>query len=182
MTNPSLQKNKATSYLLAVVLSSLVACAPAERTQLKEKQMTEKQSTLWQTIDALAQQMPLTPAKVEAVMGTKLQEQERSENFVHLKASGPALSDGLKVTEISLLTRPNNEFDIKSGLSLELSGACVKLDEIRKQFGKLEITQSPRGRSPLESTVHASKESWGTLSFAFKEENPDCLFRVSFRK
>lgn len=144
--------------------------------------MTVKQPTLWQTIDALAEHMPLTQAKVEKAMGVNLQQQDRSGNFIHLKGKGPVLSGGLMVSSIDLLMRPNAEFDTNSGLSLELEGACVTLEDIRKRYGDLDITQHPRGRSPLETTVYASKAAWGTLSFAFKQETPDCLFRVSFRK
>ncbi len=144
--------------------------------------MTNKEPTLWQMIDTLAQQMPITPAKIEAATGIKLQEKERSENFMHLTAQGPRLHDGVNVTTIDLLVRPNLEFDAKSGLSLELEGDCITLDEIRRRYGELEITQHPRGRSPLETTVYATRPAWGTLSFAFKQEKPDCLFRISFRK
>ncbi|MEC4717990.1 type VI secretion system tip protein TssI/VgrG [Noviherbaspirillum sp. CPCC 100848] len=74
------------------------------------------------------------------------------------------------------------KFGDKGAFAIELDGACVSLTDIRQHFKDIEITQHPRGRSLQETAVWSVRRLWGNLSFAFKAERPDCLFRVSFRK
>lgn len=144
--------------------------------------MTTKQMTLWQVIDLLAQQMPLTPSKIETLLGVALSEEERGQAFIHFVGTGVALNAGLDISELNLLIPPSLKFDEKSAFAFEIQGGCISLDEIRERYENLEVTQHPRGRSLEETTVYSKKTAWGVLSFAFKESRPDCLFRVSFRK
>ena len=138
--------------------------------------------TLWQLITALEQQMPISAARIEAVMGVSLVETERYNSFVIMTAEGPTLADGLAVTALNLMLRNTMEFDEKSGFGMELSGACMSRDEVSRRYSDLELTQHPRGRSLEETAVWSIHRPWGVLSFAFKQDRPDCLFRVSFRK
>jgi len=145
--------------------------------------MTTTPTTLSETIAALERQMPLTKEAVETTLQVKLAEVDRSEYFVTFASKQAVpLQDGLTVTAISMMLRPSMQFDEKSGLSFELSGQCVSLDEVRKQYGELELTQPPRGRSLEETAAWSARRAWGVLSLGFRQDRPDCLFRVTLRR
>lgn len=144
--------------------------------------MNDQTQTLWQTIERLARQMPFTPGKVEQALGTPLSIKTRTQHMTQWVGGGPvALHDNLHINGSSLALGPDSEFNERSGLSVELGGACITLDQVRQQYGELQITQAPRGHSGNETTVHVSSQPWGRISFAFKASNPDCLFRVGIR-
>lgn len=144
--------------------------------------MNDRRMTLWEAIATMEKQMPVSTASVDTIMGVRLAETKRTDGYVLLTAKGPILADGLSVSGISLLLHPTLNFDETSAFAFELEGACVSLDDVRRRFYKLDLTQVPRGRSPEETAVWTTRRPWGVLSFAFKEARPDCLFRVSFRK
>ncbi len=144
--------------------------------------MSNTQMTLWQLIAALEQQMPVSAIKVKAVMGVELVETKRTDAYVLLRAQGLNLAEGLSVTNTSLLLHPSMKFDDTSAFGMELAGTCILRDEISRRYGDLKLTQYPRGRSLEETAVWAIQRPWGVLSFAFKQDRPDCLFDVSFRK
>ncbi|WP_338152538.1 hypothetical protein [Paraburkholderia monticola] len=60
-----------------------------------------------------------------------------------------------------------------------MSGECVTLAMVRAHYSNLKITDTPRGRSPDETTAFSAFLPWGTLSFGFAERNRDCLEGVS---
>jgi hypothetical protein len=145
--------------------------------------MTTIPTTLWETIAALERQMPISREAVETSFQVTLAEVDHTEYFVTLAAKqAVALPDGLTVTAVNLMLRPGMQFDEKSGLSFELSGHCVSLDEVRKQYEQLELTQPPRGRSQEETAAWSAHRPWGILSFGFRQDRPDCLFRVTLRR
>ena len=63
--------------------------------------------TLWQLITALEQQMPLAASKIKTVMGVELVEVERTDAYMLLTGKGPALAEGLSVTNASFVTSIN---------------------------------------------------------------------------
>jgi hypothetical protein len=148
----------------------------------KENKISKTTQNLWQTISVLEAQMPMTKTKVEDILDIELKEIERNEYFLQFGANGPVLADGLSVTNVHLTLHPSMEFDDSSALAIEVNSACVTLNQVRQVFSNLEVSQSPRGHSLQETTVWSTKREWGTLSFAFREDRPDCLFRVSFRR
>jgi hypothetical protein len=145
--------------------------------------MTTTSNTLWETIATLERQMPLTKQAAETTFQVALVETERSEFFVTFAAKQEVqLQDGLTVATISLMLRPGMQFDAKSGLAFELRGTCVSLDTVRQQYGELALTQPPRGRSLEEVAAWSATRPWGLLSFGFRQDRPDCLFRVTLRR
>lgn len=144
--------------------------------------MNDQTQTLWQAIEQLAREMPFTPDKVEQVLGTSMAVKRQTPHVTQWVSDGPvALREGLHISGISLALGPESEFNARSGLDIELGGACIKLDQVRQQFGELKVTQAPRGHSGNETTVLVSSQPWGRISFAFTADNPDCLFRVGIR-
>lgn len=143
--------------------------------------MTEKNMSIWEVIAALEPKMPVTISDVEGALGSKLIESKRTDNYALWTTAPAQLAEGVSVVA-QLLLHPSAKFDNTSAFGLELSGACVPLEEVRRRFADLKISQAPRGRSQEETTVWTTQRPWGYLSFAFKEKARDCLFSVSFRR
>lgn len=170
------------SALLGLVALSLAACAIASETKRNGSTMNNAPQTLWQTIERLAKQMPFTPAKVEQALGATLTIKTHTPHMTQWIGGGPiSLGDDLHIEGSSLALGPNGEFNDRSGLTIELGGACITLEQVRQEFGALQVTQAPRGHSANESTVHVSSQPWGRISFAFKARDPDCLAHVGIR-
>ncbi len=166
-------------WFTGLILLLVLGCTQANKLQ---DEAVNTPMTLWQLITALEQQMPISAAKIEAVMGISLVETERYSSFVLMAAKGPMLADGLAVTTLTLRLRNTMVFDEKSSFGMELTGTCILRDEISRRYGDLRLVQYPRGRSPEETAIWAIQRPWGDLSFAFKQDRPDCLFAVSFSK
>ncbi|MGF6957225.1 hypothetical protein [Paraburkholderia youngii] len=147
--------------------------------------MTQTDTTLWQTIDALVQQIPFTKAKVESVLATHLVDREISKDSIRNAAfqfyvGGPAkMADGIVVGKVDLRVRHTGGHPGFLALG-KLSGECVTLAMVRAHYSNLKLTDSPRGHSLDETTAYSAFLPWGTLSFAFAERNRDCLQGVSF--
>ncbi|TKC83119.1 hypothetical protein FAZ69_25865 [Trinickia terrae] len=146
--------------------------------------MMQLEMTLWQTIDALIQQIPFTRAKVENVLKIRFVDSDPSNyaiqpsSFQPLDGGPIKLSDGVVIGNVDL--RISNKEGDPGFLVLNLAGACIGLDAVRAHYGDLRITDFPRGRSLDEVTAHSAFLNWGGLNFGFRERNPDCLAGVSF--
>ena len=183
MTEPFLPRNSTRRRFLIGLAGWGIGYGLTNEIEAREMKMATIESDLWHVIETLAKKMPLTPAAIESVFGLVLREEGRNDAFVHVASTGPVeLMGGQVVSNLSLLTKPSLIFDEKSAFAFEVNGPCVGIDVIREQYGELLVTQSPRGGSMEETTVYSRRFSWGFLSFAFKAEKPDCLFRVSFRQ
>lgn len=176
MKKPILRKSKGLKgVIIAVLMMFGSACADG-------KINTMSQKSLWEVISVLEQQMPLSKANIEKSLETELIETERDENFILMTGTGPTLRDGVVLSKLDLMLESSMKIGDKGAFAMELDGACLSLSDIRRHFKDIEITQHPRGRSLQETAVWSVSRLWGNLSFAFKAERPDCLFRVSFRK
>ncbi|PCE34064.1 hypothetical protein [Burkholderia ubonensis] len=143
--------------------------------------MTQPKATLWQAIDALAQQVPFSKTKIEQTLSTRLTETDEEGNdvFQFFKSTPVTLSDGVVIKSVDLRIKRQGEHP--GFMVLELGGPCVGLDAVRGRYGHLEITDVPRGRSLDEATTHSAQLPWGQLSFSFEERNPACVASVSFK-
>ncbi len=136
--------------------------------------------TLWQSIDALAAQLPFSVQKVGRTLSTTLSDThaEGGTVFQFFEGTPVRLADGTELARIDL--RIKREGAHPGFLVLELKGRCVPLAEVRQHYPALQITDVPRGRSLDESTSHTATLGWGRLSFGFAERNPGCLAFVAF--
>lgn len=142
--------------------------------------MSQIAMTLWQAIDAVSAQIPLSVVKIERTLATTLCDTHPpGDDMVQFFEGTPVrLADGVEVSGIDLRIRREGP---RSGfLVLALQGRCVSLAEIRQRYANLILTESPRGRSLEEATGHSVTLGWGSLSFGFKERNPACLAFVAF--
>ena len=142
--------------------------------------MTTKQMTLWQVIEALARQVPFTKAKLEALLSTTLSETDDTGNdvFQFFKSNRVALQSGVEIANVDLRVKrvgPHPGFMV-----LEIGGTCITLDQVRRHYSALKITDTPRGRSLEDATSYTAYLPWGELSFSFRELNPECLASIAF--
>ncbi len=138
------------------------------------------QMTVWQALEAITQQMPLSKSKVESLFATQFVESDNTGNeaFHFYKSGRVALSSDVAIATIDL--RIKRAGGHPGFLALQLEGACISLDEVREKYSKLEITDVPRGRSLDDVTSHTAALTWGELSFSFKERRPQCLSSITF--
>ncbi|WP_232435294.1 hypothetical protein [Burkholderia ubonensis] len=158
----------------------LAGCSRADGKDVQDSHMTQSTMTRWQAIDALAQQVPFSKARIEQTLSTRLTEIDREGNVVfhRFKSTPVTLSDGVVIENVDL--RIKRQGADPGFMVLRLGGTCVGLDAVRGRYDHLEIVDVPRGRSLDESTTHAEKLPWGELAFGFLERNPGCLAFVAF--
>ena len=136
--------------------------------------------TWWQAVDALVMQIPFSKQKVETLLKTSLNETDNTGNDVFQFYESPpvTLKDGVVIRNVDLRikrTGPHPGFMV-----MEIEGLCITLDQIRRRYGPLEITETPHGHSLDDETSHSVMQPWGKLSFGFAERNPDCLASIVF--
>jgi len=151
--------------------------------------MTQSPMTLWQTIDALVQQIPFTQENVERVLGTTLFDTDPTKLIIRptssrfLDSEPVALANGV-IVEIDLRVRPN-QAGHPGFLVLNVTGNCVRLDAVRAHYHDVRITATPRAPSAFHSldevTSRSTMQPRGKLSFSFAERNRECLSSIAFK-
>ncbi|CAI1574704.1 hypothetical protein [Serratia ficaria] len=90
-----------------------------------------------------------------------------------------SLLDGIEISDIDLRI---SKVDKKSPafFSFSVSGSCITLDEVKKYYGELELTDYPTGRSLEErSSYTTGGNQYGQhISFGFSAKKPQCLSQV----
>ncbi|MCL2779766.1 MAG: hypothetical protein FWD73_17375 [Polyangiaceae bacterium] len=142
--------------------------------------MTPRNMTLWQIIDALAQQIPFSKQKVETVLSTHLAEKDRNTYTIFLEGPGPELQEGVQIRLVDLRLARGAEGITKGFLVLDIGGTCITTSQLMVKYDYLRITDTPSGHSLNGTTAYSQDMSWGKLSFGFEEKNPDCLADVAF--
>jgi hypothetical protein len=141
--------------------------------------MNQTNISLWQAIELLAQQIPFSKQKVETTLSTQLTEVEDDFNklFQFYKGGPTQLADGVTISNVDL--RIKRDGGHPGFLVLSIDGACITLEQLRKQYSELQVSQIPRGRSLEEETSFSQPLPWGKISFGFKEKNRDCLASIA---
>jgi hypothetical protein len=119
-------------------------------------------------------------ATLEHAVGATLRESDDSNESVAFYAAHGVRS-GSYTLDVDFRT-PMKGGDATSGalLVLDLSGPCVHRAEIEARYGRLMLTQAPRGESLDEEASWSHREAWGELSFGFAEQKSDCLRSIVF--
>ncbi|RZM32070.1 MAG: hypothetical protein EOP67_29680 [Sphingomonas sp.] len=119
-------------------------------------------------------------AMLERAVGATLRETDDSNDSV-VFYSAQGVRSGSYTLDLDFRT-PVKGGDATSGalLVLDLSGPCVHRAEIEARYGRLNLSQAPRGESLDEEASWSHREPWGELSFGFTERKPDCLRSVVF--
>lgn len=140
---------------------------------IKETFMKNNGMTLFEVIDLLVQQVPFKKEKVEHTLSTSFFLREQNEYTISFNANDIQLADGVLIRNIEL--RASKNLQTPGLLIIDIVGKCFSLKKIKNHYDALEITGVPRGKSLDESTTYSASLPWGTLSFGFKERDPQCL-------
>lgn len=172
------------SLWLSLLMCGLVGCVPTQSGALQVKDMSvySQTNSLWDLIESIERHMPLSVAKAEAALGGRFALTKEGPAYTVLDAPGGSLKDGVTVTTARMMLKPSLQFEDKSALVLELQGTCITLEHVRARYPDLILYQAPRGRSLDEVSAWSVARTWGSMTFAFQERQPDCLFRVGFHK
>src|SRR5258708_1283344 len=87
-----------------------------------------KPGDIFQLVRELETSAPLTRAKVEAFLGTKLAIVDENAHFLFLSGEGPSLPDGTKVRSVDLRVAKTNPAH-QGFVVLAISGRCVTLPD-----------------------------------------------------
>ncbi|MFE3543422.1 hypothetical protein ACFXK0_10640 [Nocardia sp. NPDC059177] len=131
--------------------------------------MTDQSTDIWQLVNDIASQAPLSTDKINSLFQVQLSGTGR-------QSTGPATVDGVTVAEVGTVTRPDGEW-VFSYFDIAPS-PCIGLDELKSHYSDVALTDVPRGHSPEEQYVWTSQQPWGALNFGFRERDY-CLVGVS---
>jgi hypothetical protein len=168
--------------LPAIVLALMfvfAACTPEGPTDADNEAMG-----LWETIDALTQEIPFSQKGVETALSTQLTEKPlgSGNDQFHLFESQPVtLADGVIISNVDL--RIKREGDHPGFLVLEMDvtgGTGVTLEQVQEQYSELTLTSIPSGNSPDEEFSYSQVLTWGKLTFGFKEQDSERLSSIAF--
>jgi len=137
--------------------------------------------TLWRALDAVTAQAPFTKEKIENILSIHLEEYTNPSNryWTFYKSPGITLQDGVTLTSVNFSF--NKDVYNSGSVGIDLEGACITLDQVRKNYPLLALASLPRGESLEEARYYSSEFPWGKISFGFKEKRPDCLSHVSLK-
>jgi len=164
---------KLAAGMLVTLILSVTACATEFQ---KGMGMGIQHITLWQLIERLAAQPSLSPGKIQQVLPTNFSERLRYPNTLFYEGGSLHLADHITIEAIDLRVRLTDE--TQGMVLLDITGACVALEQVEVHYPDLVPTDVPRGRSLEEKTYWTTYPLWGKLSFGFKERNPNCLASV----
>ncbi|MDQ0629319.1 hypothetical protein QFZ44_001895 [Pantoea agglomerans] len=89
------------------------------------------------------------------------------------------LEDEAKITDIELRVSKSSG-GMAPFLSFSPDGKCTTLDDVRKQYPGVKLSDYPRGQSENEVTSYTSapEVDGQVITFSFTVKNPDCLSKV----
>lgn len=182
MKKTTMEKNKIRRTLLGVLLTCAVVpryvSGAKENSRIKPTSGKQMKKNLWQVVEELTKVIPFSKSSLEELFLIPLIEARKNTYTVFYEGQSVKLNDGVVIKKIDLRIGLNESHP--GFLVLDLGGACLSLDNVHSRFKATEITQIPTGRSVDEATVHTSMHSWGTLSFGFREKDPNCLAYIAF--
>lgn len=95
------------------------------------------------------------------------------------QANSIKLEDDVEINDIELRVSKLSG-DMAPFLSFSPDGKCTTLDNVRKQYPGIKLSEYPRGQSENEVTSYSSPPDLDgqVISFSFAVRNPDCLSKV----
>ena len=112
-----------------------------------------------------------------APLAFTLQRQNEYINFY--RADQVRLKDTLLINDIELRLSKTSD-GMAPFFSFSPQGKCITLNEIKKHYQAIRLTDYPRGQSEHELTSYTSSPDTNgqVITFSFTVKNPDCLSRV----
>ncbi|WP_390254631.1 hypothetical protein [Brenneria goodwinii] len=89
------------------------------------------------------------------------------------------LSDLSKIMDIDLRLSKVSD-GMAPFFSFAYSGNCLTLNDIKKRYNELKLTDYPRGRSENEMTSYTTptNKDGQKITFSFTEKEPNCLNKI----
>lgn len=136
--------------------------------------------TLWSLLEAAVEAGSSHGlAGIEQALGSPLQIHEERENWVFYRATAPAMSDGIQLSDVRVTLHKDVG---RIGASFELAGRCIGRDEIKAHYPALRFELAPSNPSAPAAPAYWSVQVQGfPVWFGFRNDNPDCLSSVSIR-
>lgn len=132
---------------------------------------------LWQLIDVLTEYPSFAPSDLSTVLPVGFVQASRRSSFTVYRGGAASLAEGVELASVEV--RSDHE-DARLGLiSIQLTGICVTLAQVREHYPDIVLSDTPRGRSLEEVTGFSAVKPWGKVSFGFKERNRECLATVT---
>ena len=105
---------------------------------------------------------------------------ETQNDYINIyQANSIKLEDDAKMTDIELRVSKSPR-GIAPFLSFSSVGRCTTLDDVRKHYPGVKLSDYPRGQSENEVTSYSSPPDVDgqVITFSFAVKNPDCLSKV----
>lgn len=105
---------------------------------------------------------------------------ETQNDYINVYQSNSVkLEDDASITDIELRVSKSSG-GIAPFLSFSPDGKCTTLDDVRKQYPGVKLSDYPRGKSENEVTSYTSPPDLDgqVITFSFAVRNPDCLSKV----
>lgn len=128
--------------------------------------------SFWALLDELVNQKPFNKRSLESILGIPLRRVDKNK-FFEFYESEAAVVRGVSIQRAELRARKNAA---NSGLLLlDIKEPCVVQGDLRKHHaGALSVTP-PSGNSPDERIYYTADHPWGSVSFGFAQQAPNCL-------
>jgi hypothetical protein len=133
-------------------------------------------------IQKLSDVYPWRVHDVENILGVKLPKSEKHHSSF-ISEQQIAYEGGLLINEVEvrITARADRAGEtVRLILNLADDAACFTRKRIEQTYPGLFLTNAPHGHSLEEEANFSSKQSWGRLSFGFKEKRRDCLSSIIF--
>lgn len=165
--------------LMAMATGLIAACHELPQRHIQGEPMNPSHAmTLWQVVDRLVDQIPLTKEKVETVLSATLKLQESRAGKNYYESEPISLADSVVIEDVDL--RVSRSGETPGFLVLGLGGACVSLSQVREHYRQADFSAPTYTQSPEEKKYYSADVSRGKLHFGFKQGYPDCLASIVF--
>jgi hypothetical protein len=105
----------------------------------------------------------------------------KSQNeYINFYQANPVkLQDASEITDIELRLSKTSD-GMPPFLSFIPHGKCLSLDDVKKHYQSVKLTDYPRGQSENEVTSYTSSPDINgqVITFSFSAKNPDCLNEI----
>jgi hypothetical protein len=136
----------------------------------------------WRFVNSVKVQLPEGLAQIAHFFNGAFVVEDENDVFISYKNKNFMLDGKVNIENIGAKVFRKNNKNAPYLLTLQVSGICITLPEVKQHYSDLTITDVPRGRSLEEETSYTTVRYSNNvkLSFGFAEKKPDCLRSIVF--